>query len=97
MGMFGDSCSQVNLQPIIGANCASHEEEEALKIFSHVQIGFPPGSHFLACIQDWMRIQLEPLGREISISANLGGFPVLSSSSAFANHPYENCVIFVKL
>ena len=74
MGMFGVCCSQVNLQPIIGANCASHEEEQALKIFSHVQIVFPPGYHFLACIQDWMRIQLEPLGEKISISANLEGF-----------------------
>ena len=74
MGMFGVCCSQVNLQPIIRANCASHEEEQVLKIFSHVQIGFPPGYHFLACIEGSMRIQLESMGREISISANLEGF-----------------------
>ena len=86
MGMFGNCCYKVNLQPIIGANCASREEEptpwkyfHTSKLFSHQDI------IILACIEAWMRIQLLHGKSEIItsmyalhwsqiMSANLGVF-----------------------
>ena len=86
MGMFGNCCYKVNLQTIIGANCASREEEptpwkyfHTSKLFSHRDI------IILACIEAWMRIQLLHGKSEIItsmyalhwsqiMSANLGVF-----------------------
>ena len=45
-----------------------------MKIFSHVQIVFPPEDHFLACTQGWMGIQLEGKVISATIAANLEAF-----------------------